>query len=307
MKERDEEFEKLIERSSLGTSGARQLRGRTPSSQVEIVRRIVDLRNRMVHSGASESTQAATALIQFLRDLGYEGQAQRVLAEVFPARETENVVRTAQIISGSLHQSPEEHVKSATELDLTAEEPTSADCPTRQASHVEHRRLVLNSLILENSGSATGSGTATALLDGGTLPDLLGEALLDGGTLPDLLDGAELAHLLETAPSGPEMLPCRSHHDPDLWFSESPAELEQAKQLCSECPIRLVCLDSALSRQEPWGVWGGEIFEHGAVIPRKRPRGRPSKAALERERERAERERAERERAEQERTRRSTA
>ncbi len=69
-------------------------------------------------------------------------------------------------------------------------------------------------------------------------------------------------------------LPCRAH-DPDLWFAESPAELEQAKQLCAGCPIKAACLDSALSRQEPWGVWGGEIFDRGAVIPRKRPRGRP--------------------------------
>jgi WhiB family transcriptional regulator, redox-sensing transcriptional regulator len=111
---------------------------------------------------------------------------------------------------------------------------------------------------------------------------------LDGGALPDLPGGAELAHLLDTAPSGSDTLPCRSHN-PDLWFAESPAELEQAKQLCTDCPIKLACLGSALSRQEPWGVWGGEIFEHGAVIPRKRPRGRPSKAAL--ERDRAERER----------------
>jgi WhiB family redox-sensing transcriptional regulator len=120
---------------------------------------------------------------------------------------------------------------------------------------------------------------------------------LDGGALPDLLGSVELAYLLDTVPSGSETLPCRSHHNPDLWFAESPAELEQAKQLCGACPIRLACLDSALSRQEPWGVWGGEIFEHGAVIPRKRPRGRPSKAAL--ERERAERERAERKAATQ--------
>jgi WhiB family redox-sensing transcriptional regulator len=114
---------------------------------------------------------------------------------------------------------------------------------------------------------------------------------LNGGALPDLLGGAELPHLLDTAPSESDALPCRSH-DPDLWFAESPAELERAKQLCTGCPIKAACLDSALSRQEPWGVWGGEIFEHGAVVPRKRPRGRPSKAAL--ERDRAERERAER-------------
>jgi WhiB family redox-sensing transcriptional regulator len=114
-------------------------------------------------------------------------------------------------------------------------------------------------------------------------------APLDGGALPDLLGGAELASLLDTAPSGSDALPCRGH-DPDLWFADSPAELERAKQLCARCPIKEACLEGARSRREPWGVWGGEIFEHGAVVPRKRPRGRPSKAAL--ERDRAERETA---------------
>jgi WhiB family transcriptional regulator, redox-sensing transcriptional regulator len=117
---------------------------------------------------------------------------------------------------------------------------------------------------------------------------------LDGGALPDLPGGAELAHLLGTAHSGSATLPCRAH-DPDLWFADSPAGLEQAKRLCAGCPIKAACLDSALSRQEPWGVWGGEIFEHGVVVPRKRPRGRPTKAAL--EQDRAERERAGRETA----------
>ncbi len=110
---------------------------------------------------------------------------------------------------------------------------------------------------------------------------------LDGGALPDQPGGAELAHLLDTASPGLATLPCRSH-DPDLWFAEAPAELERAKQLCTGCPVRAACLDRALSRQEPWGVWGGEIFDRGVVVPRKRPRGRPSKAAL--ERDRAERE-----------------
>lgn len=71
-------------------------------------------------------------------------------------------------------------------------------------------------------------------------------------------------------------LPCR-RFDPDLWFSESPAELELAKSLCGDCPVRVECLAGAVERQEPWGVWGGEIFERGAVVPRKRPRGRPRK------------------------------
>src|SRR3954447_4949109 len=74
-------------------------------------------------------------------------------------------------------------------------------------------------------------------------------------------------------------LPCRKF-DPDLWFSDAPAQLELAKSLCGDCPLRVECLAGAVERQEPWGVWGGEIFERGAVVPRKRPRGRPRKEDL---------------------------
>lgn len=74
-----------------------------------------------------------------------------------------------------------------------------------------------------------------------------------------------------------EQLPCRVA-DADLWFAEAPAELEQAKALCVQCPVRARCLATALDNAEPWGVWGGEIFDQGAVIARKRPRGRPRKS-----------------------------
>lgn len=32
---------------------------------------------------------------------------------------------------------------------------------------------------------------------------------------------------------------------------------EQAKQICSDCPVRRECLGWALSVHEPYGVWGG--------------------------------------------------
>ena len=82
--------------------------------------------------------------------------------------------------------------------------------------------------------------------------------------------------LLDVAVSPGLDLPCRSG-DADLWFAESPADLERAKRLCADCPIRQSCLAGALDRREPWGVWGGEIFERGAIVARKRPRGRPRK------------------------------
>ena len=71
-------------------------------------------------------------------------------------------------------------------------------------------------------------------------------------------------------------MPCHEH-DPELYFAESPADVEAAKELCRACPVRATCLAGALERREPWGVWGGEIFDHGVVIARKRPRGRPRK------------------------------
>ena len=76
-----------------------------------------------------------------------------------------------------------------------------------------------------------------------------------------------------------EQLPCRMA-DPELFFAESPDDVEFAKTLCGSCPVRLDCLNGALERREPWGVWGGEWFVQGAVVPRKRPRGRPRKSEV---------------------------
>jgi WhiB family redox-sensing transcriptional regulator len=86
--------------------------------------------------------------------------------------------------------------------------------------------------------------------------------------LEALLDASDIAY---------EQLPCRVY-DPELFFAESPEDVEFAKSLCQDCPIRLECLNGALERREPWGVWGGQLFVQGVVVPRKRPRGRPRKS-----------------------------
>ena len=73
-------------------------------------------------------------------------------------------------------------------------------------------------------------------------------------------------------------LPCSD--DPELFFAESPQDVESAKELCQGCPARRACLAGAQDRREPWGVWGGELFLRGEVVPRKRPRGRPRKTEV---------------------------
>ena len=76
---------------------------------------------------------------------------------------------------------------------------------------------------------------------------------------------------------GPD-LPCRQR--PELFFAESPRDVEQAKALCQGCGVRTACLTGALGRREPCGIWGGELLIHGVIVPRKRPRGRPRKTDL---------------------------
>jgi WhiB family redox-sensing transcriptional regulator len=73
-------------------------------------------------------------------------------------------------------------------------------------------------------------------------------------------------------------LPCTE--DPELFFAESPEDVETAKAMCWDCKARLACLTGALERREPWGVWGGELLMRGAIVPRKRPRGRPRKTEV---------------------------
>ena len=69
-------------------------------------------------------------------------------------------------------------------------------------------------------------------------------------------------------------LPCHNASS-ELFFSEKSEEIAVAKSLCGGCPVKSECLKGALSREEPCGVWGGELFDDGEVIDRKRKAGRP--------------------------------
>jgi len=104
-------------------------------------------------------------------------------------------------------------------------------------------------------------------------PDASTAAKAELDTITMVPAGPVQAFTLPT-PSGMD-LPCTE--DPELFFAESPADVEAAKALCQGCSARPECLAGALERREPWGVWGGELLLRGTVVPRKRPRGRPRK------------------------------
>ena len=69
-------------------------------------------------------------------------------------------------------------------------------------------------------------------------------------------------------------LPCHNS-DPEVFFSETSDQIALAKSLCAGCPMIAACLEGALSRKEPCGVWGGQLFDDGQVVAAKRTVGRP--------------------------------
>jgi WhiB family transcriptional regulator, redox-sensing transcriptional regulator len=62
-----------------------------------------------------------------------------------------------------------------------------------------------------------------------------------------------------------------------LFFSEQIDDIARAKAICTMCPMIDPCLEGALDRREPWGVWGGQLFFNGKILAQKRKRGRPPK------------------------------
>ena len=62
-----------------------------------------------------------------------------------------------------------------------------------------------------------------------------------------------------------------------LFFSEELQDIAAAKRICAQCSVLEQCLEGALARKEPLGVWGGQLFQNGKVLQAKRRRGRPPK------------------------------
>lgn len=96
------------------------------------------------------------------------------------------------------------------------------------------------------------------------------------GRDPDVVDLEELDESLEArAP----IARCADGNGTmtGLFFSDHVVDIARAKAMCALCPLRLECLADALEREEPWGVWGGELISGGRIVANKRPCGRPPK------------------------------
>jgi len=62
-----------------------------------------------------------------------------------------------------------------------------------------------------------------------------------------------------------------------IFFSGDLQDIARAKRICATCPALLPCLEGAIERREPSGVWGGQLFLDGRILATKRRRGRPRK------------------------------
>ena len=45
--------------------------------------------------------------------------------------------------------------------------------------------------------------------------------------------------------------------DPEIFYPASDEEADEAKSVCSGCPVRVACLEYALAARERDGIWGG--------------------------------------------------
>jgi WhiB family redox-sensing transcriptional regulator len=60
--------------------------------------------------------------------------------------------------------------------------------------------------------------------------------------------------------------------DPSIFYPEDEDDADEAKVVCSQCTVRVACLEHALARREKQGVWGGCTERERRRIIRQRRR-----------------------------------
>ncbi len=59
---------------------------------------------------------------------------------------------------------------------------------------------------------------------------------------------------------------------PQLFHPDADDDAEMAKAICARCPVRVTCLEHALTADEAFGVWGGTTERERRRILRRRRR-----------------------------------
>jgi WhiB family redox-sensing transcriptional regulator len=78
---------------------------------------------------------------------------------------------------------------------------------------------------------------------------------------PQVIAWESLAACLDAPPS---LFAAVAAREP---FADRTARDQEAKAVCSQCPVRTECLDYALRVREPLGIWGGlDESERRALI-----------------------------------------
>ena len=60
--------------------------------------------------------------------------------------------------------------------------------------------------------------------------------------------------------------------DPSIFFPDSEENAGEAIAICNECPVRISCLEHALTVREKEGVWGGATDRERRRLIRQRRR-----------------------------------
>lgn len=60
-----------------------------------------------------------------------------------------------------------------------------------------------------------------------------------------------------------------------MFYSFRCEDINAARNLCLSCEYATHCLDRAITRHEPAGVWGGFLIERGHIVVFKRNHGHP--------------------------------
>ena len=60
--------------------------------------------------------------------------------------------------------------------------------------------------------------------------------------------------------------------DPAIFFPDSEENAVEAKEICSCCPVRISCLEHALTFREKDGIWGGATDKERRRMIRQRRR-----------------------------------